>query len=189
MNSINKSLVLLSFLSIAATKADFKESYEHFKHDVKDWYATIKHRIMGEKPALCMQDACKKGASCTCYCSKGCNPRAIKEKDSPVFVNNMCFCKQWDADHYQVSCQNNTITDADLKKIDEHNVCPHEKGCVNETKCMCYCSRQCGLRAKKEDDRSIYVQHDARGNYCYCNQSDLNDIAKCKPGLAQDKVE
>lgn len=41
--------------------------------------------------------------------------------------------------------------------------------------CRCYCSKKCGPRDKKPDDRPVFVENDPAGNFCYCKQWDLDE--------------
>lgn len=47
---------------------------------------------------------CKKALHCKCFCSRVCEYRDIEDSDSPIWHNDICYCKQWDLDHYYKRC-------------------------------------------------------------------------------------
>jgi hypothetical protein len=52
----------------------------------------------------------------------------------------------------------------------------NKKNCKDlRNSCQCYCSKKCGPRDKKPDDKPVYVENDPAGNYCYCKQWDLDN--------------
>ena len=55
------------------------------------------------------KDACLTDQKCECWCSVKCGYREKTAADHPVYIENdpngkHCYCKQWDADHYQENC-------------------------------------------------------------------------------------
>ena len=64
----------------------------------------------GSDPAQCQtKDACMTDRSCQCWCSVKCGFRNKEASDHPVYIANdpngkYCYCKQWDADHYEDNC-------------------------------------------------------------------------------------
>ena len=65
----------------------------------------------GEKdPPICgTKESCLNDPHCECWCSKICGFRKKETSDHPVYIENdphgkFCYCKQWDADHYEANC-------------------------------------------------------------------------------------
>ncbi len=61
------------------------------------------------KPSCKTQESCQTDPNCQCWCSVKCGFRKKKADDHPVYVENdpngkFCYCKQWDADHYEENC-------------------------------------------------------------------------------------
>lgn len=60
-------------------------------------------------PCQKTKENCLNDPNCQCWCSQKCGYRAKKAEDHLVFVENdpngkSCYCKQWDADHYEDNC-------------------------------------------------------------------------------------
>jgi hypothetical protein len=56
--------------------------------------------------------------------------------------------------------------------------CSSHEACINDDSCLCYCSRICEYRAKKEDDRPVW---DEEKGMCFCKQWDQDNyqMRKC----------
>ena len=59
-------------------------------------------------------------------------------------------------------------------------ICPTKEECGIINECKCWCSHKCGPRGKVKDDKPVFLMSDPNGNYCYCNQWDLDNIDRCK---------
>jgi hypothetical protein len=59
-------------------------------------------------------------------------------------------------------------------------ICPTKEDCTVINACKCWCSHKCGPRDKVKDDKPVFIMSDPNGNYCYCNQWDLDNIDRCK---------
>lgn len=59
-------------------------------------------------------------------------------------------------------------------------ICPTKEDCTVINECKCWCSHKCGPRDKVKDDKPVFIMSDPNGNYCYCNQWDLDNIDRCK---------
>lgn len=59
-------------------------------------------------------------------------------------------------------------------------ICPTKEDCTIINQCKCWCSHKCGPRDKVKDDKPIFLMSDPNGNYCYCNQWDLDNYDRCK---------
>lgn len=59
-------------------------------------------------------------------------------------------------------------------------ICPTKEYCTVINQCKCWCSHKCGPRDKVKDDKPVFLMSDPNGNYCYCNQWDLDNYDRCK---------
>lgn len=59
-------------------------------------------------------------------------------------------------------------------------ICPTKEDCTVINACKCWCSHKCGPRDKVKDDKPVFLMSDPNGNYCYCNQWDLDNYGRCK---------
>ena len=59
-------------------------------------------------------------------------------------------------------------------------ICPTKEECSIINECKCWCSHKCGPRSKVKDDKPVFIMSDPNGNYCYCNQWDLDNYDRCK---------
>lgn len=59
-------------------------------------------------------------------------------------------------------------------------ICPTKEDCTVINSCKCWCSHKCGPRDKVKDDKPVFLMSDPNGNYCYCNQWDLDNYGRCK---------
>lgn len=59
-------------------------------------------------------------------------------------------------------------------------ICPTKADCTIINQCKCWCSHKCGPRNKVKDDKPVFLMSDPNGNYCYCNQWDLDNYDRCK---------
>jgi hypothetical protein len=46
--------------------------------------------------------------------------------------------------------------------------------CLNDPKCLCWCSQICNWRKKEPDDHPVYIENDPHGKFCYCKQWDYD---------------
>lgn len=64
---------------------------------------------VGSQPTCKSKDSCLTDPNCECWCSVKCGYRKKTSKDHPVYIKDdpngkHCYCKQWDADHYEDNC-------------------------------------------------------------------------------------
>lgn len=59
-------------------------------------------------------------------------------------------------------------------------ICPTQEDCSIINSCKCWCSHKCGPRDKVKDDKPVFLMSDPYGNYCYCNQWDIDNYGRCK---------
>lgn len=91
------------------------------------------------------------------------------------------------------------IADAPYKPANDE-ICPSKENCTNiKNECKCWCSHKCGPRDKvstgDNPDKPVFLMSDKNGNYCYCNQWDLENIDRCQvkdhannaPNIISDK--
>ncbi|HVX00998.1 MAG TPA: hypothetical protein VHA52_11260 [Candidatus Babeliaceae bacterium] len=60
--------------------------------------------------------------------------------------------------------------------------CNGKQDCLENSNCLCYCSRICKPRHKESDDRPVYDAQDPHKKYCYCKQWDKDNFIprKCQ---------
>lgn len=71
------------------------------------------------------------------------------------------------------------FADAPYKEANDV-ICPTKEDCTITNQCKCWCSHKCGPRNKVKDDKPIFLMSDPYGNYCYCNQWDIDNYDRCK---------
>lgn len=73
--------------------------------------------------------------------------------------------------------------DAPYKKANDE-ICPTKENCSITNECKCWCSHKCGPRDKittgDNPDKPVFLMSDPNGNYCYCNQWDIDNYNRCK---------
>ncbi len=74
------------------------------------------------------------------------------------------------------------LLSCDLLDASYMSICKNKQQCQDlKNSCQCYCSRKCGPRDKKPDDKPVFVADDPRGYRCYCKQWDLDHVDECNP--------